>query len=70
MCQFESNDAARFHLLTKVVQHYVSDAPRTIYRRWELEKAEQLAKTEAEAEETLATSCCDRTIIEGKPRLK
>ena len=60
ICKFEDSGDPGFQLVTEAIQRYASEATETIGPRWDLEKANRLAKRRAEAEELLRSSTCGR----------
>ena len=69
ICKFEDSGDPGFHLVTEAIQRYASEATETIRPRWDLEKANRLAKRRAEAEELLRSSTCGRAGARPDSRL-
>lgn len=69
MCKFEDSREPGFHLVTEAIHRYTSEAALTIGPRWDLEKANRLAKRRAEADELLRTSTSGRAGARPDSRL-
>ena len=68
MCKFEDITEPGFHLVAEAIHRYTSEAAGTIGPRWDFEKANQLAKKKAEADEILRASTSGRATGRHEPR--
>ena len=65
MCKFENDSAPGFHIVTEAISRYASRASETIVSRWNIDKAQQRKRKEAQVEELLPKSSV--AITNGSP---